>query len=70
MAQTKKQKRFNYNSLIMAFAKHSIEELDKIMCEAVNVSHDQYLKMNFMDQSKVRTKYMEQVHGKKKGKEK
>lgn len=49
----------------MAFANHSIEELDKIMCDAVGVAHDDYLKMDHMDQSKVRAKYMLQVHGKK-----
>ena len=47
------------------FANHSIEELNKIMCDAVGVAHDQYEKMSFSDQSKVRAKYMKKVHGKK-----
>ena len=49
----------------MAFANNTIEQLDKKMCDAVNVNHDDYKKMDLMEKGKVRAKYMKVVHNKK-----
>ena len=44
----------------MAFAKHSLEELDRIICDEVNIDYDDYKKMTPSEQFKVREQYREQ----------
>lgn len=41
----------------------TIEELNKVMCEALGIDYKDFVKMNFEEQDKVRRRYTTEVSG-------